>query len=66
MSEQFDHLTDEDLAAVENIIEGADRRKMGEHILHMWQEGLERQQQQNRSLLDAIARAHQAQEGEQE
>jgi hypothetical protein len=39
---------------------------MGEHILHLWQEGQERREQENRSLLDAIARARLDQEGEQE
>ncbi len=66
MTESYDHLTDEDYEAIGAILEGSERRQMGEHILHMWQEGQERQQQENRSLLDAIARAHQAQEGEQE
>jgi hypothetical protein len=32
----------------------------GEHILHMWKEGQRHREEQTRSLLDTIGRAHEA------
>jgi hypothetical protein len=65
MSEDLSYLTDEDLEAVDRIVEGADRRQMGEHILHLWQEGRKHREEETRSLLDAIGRARMAQEDNQ-
>jgi hypothetical protein len=42
------------------IVEGSYDRQMGEHILHMWQEGQRHREEEIRSLLDAIGQAHQA------
>jgi hypothetical protein len=42
------------------IVEGSYDRQMGEAILQMWKEGNERQEEETRSLLDAIGQAHQA------
>jgi hypothetical protein len=33
---------------------------LGEHILSLWEDGRERQEEETRSLLDAIGQAHQA------
>lgn len=66
MSEDLSYLTDEDLEAIDAIVEGAHRRQMGEHILHMWKEGEKRHEEESRSLLDAIGRARQAQASEAE
>ena len=60
MSEDLSHLTDEDLEDVDRIVEGAHHRQMGEHILHLWQEGRKHRDEETRSLLDTIGRAHQA------
>jgi hypothetical protein len=66
MSEDLSYLTDEDLEAIDAIVEGAHRTQMGENILRMWEEGDERHKKQSRSLLDAIAQAHQAKASEAE
>ncbi len=59
--DDLDSLTDEDYEAIGRIVEGVERRLLGAHILDMWQEGQERQEQENRSLLDSISRARLAQ-----
>jgi hypothetical protein len=59
------YLTDEDLQATDQIVEGSYDRQMGEHILFLWKGGRERQEEETRSLLDAISRARMAQEGGQ-
>jgi hypothetical protein len=66
VSESYEHLTDEDLDAIAGIVEGSARRQHGEALLRLCDEGHKRYDEQARSLLDAIARAKMAQEGEQE
>jgi hypothetical protein len=58
----YDYLTDEDLAAISDIVEGSVQRQHGEALLAMFQEANKRHEEQARSLLDAIARARMAQE----
>jgi hypothetical protein len=48
------------------IVEGSYDRQMGEHILSMWEDGRKRQEEEARSLLDAIGQARMDQEGGQE
>jgi hypothetical protein len=57
MSEQYDDLTDEDLDAIDRIVEGGLDRQHGEGLLQMWQERHERREQEDRALLDALFRA---------
>jgi hypothetical protein len=58
MSEQYDHLSDEDLEAIERIVDGGVDRQHGEHILGMVR-GLNEKQPD--PLLKLLERAHQAQ-----
>ena len=62
MSEQydFDSLTDADLAAIENIIDGAEHRQHGEALLAMFENATERRQEQDREFLEVLRDAHQA------
>lgn len=64
MSEQhdFDHLTDEDLEAIERIVEGSLERQHGQDLLAVMDGAEERHEEQARSLLDAISQATMAQE----
>jgi hypothetical protein len=55
-------LTDEDLEAIERIVEEGTRRTHGEALLHTIEGADERKQETTRSLLDTIARARLAQE----
>ena len=64
MSEYGEHLTDEDLEAIEAIVDGSVHRQHGEALLAMFQEGDKRHEEQARSLLDAIGRATMAQEND--
>ena len=67
MSEGFDHLTDEDYAAIGAIVEGSERRKMGEHIVRLTRDPERQRREQDRALLDAIFGATlEREEGEQE
>ena len=65
MSEES-YRTDEDLQAIDQIVEGSYDRQMGEHILALWKDGRERQEEETRSLLDAIGQARMAQEDNQQ
>jgi hypothetical protein len=58
--ESYSHLTDD------QIVEGSYDRQMGEHILHLWQEGAKHREEETRSLLDAIGQARMAQEDNQQ
>jgi hypothetical protein len=58
MSEQYDHLTDEDLEAIERIVDGGLDRQHGEHILGMVNHVSE--QRHPDSLLGLLEKAHQA------
>ena len=51
------YLKDDDLEPIGAIVEGSSRRQMGEHILHMWEEGHKHCEEETRSLIDAIGRA---------
>ena len=68
MSEQqdFEHLTDEDYEAIGAIVERGVRRQHGEFILAMTEGAEQRRREQDRALLDAIARARLEQEGGQD
>ena len=66
MSEDLSYLTDEDLEAIEAIVEGSRNRQMGEHILHMAEDAERRSSEQRQALLDAISQAHQAKASEGE
>ena len=67
MSEQYDHLTDEDYEAIGAILEGSERRALGEHVLRITQDLEQQRRKQDHALLDAISRARLEQkEGEQE
>jgi hypothetical protein len=56
MSEES-YLADEDLKAIDSIVEDSRRRQMGKHILHMWEEGYKHREEETRSLIDAIGGA---------
>ena len=63
---EYGHLTDEDLEAIERIVDGSIQRQHGEAILAAFDEDNKRREEQARSYLDAIAQARMAQEDEQE
>jgi hypothetical protein len=60
VSEDLSYLTDEDLEAIDAIVEGSRNRQMGEHILRMAEDAERRSSEQGQALLDTISRAHQA------
>jgi hypothetical protein len=66
VSEDLSHLTDEDLGAIDAIVEGSRNRQMGEHILRITEDVERRSSEQGQALLDAIGQARMAQEGGQE
>jgi hypothetical protein len=66
MTEGFDHLTDADYEAIGAIVEGSERRAMGEHLLRVAEGAEQQKREQGRALLDAIAQARLEQEAEQE
>jgi hypothetical protein len=55
------YLADEDLKAIDAIVEDSRRRQTGKHILHMWEEGHKHREKETRSLIDVIGRARIAQ-----
>lgn len=65
MSEDLEHLTDEDYEAIEAIVDGSLRRRQGEDILGAV-EASDKARQGPDPFLEAIARAYQAKEAEQE
>jgi hypothetical protein len=64
VSEDLSYLTDEDLEAIDAIVEGSRNRQMGEHILHMAEDAERRSSEQGQALLEAISQAHQAKASE--
>ena len=67
MSDDFDHLTDEDYEAIAAIVDGSARRAHGQDLLSAIESADKRREETASSLFDAITRATLAQEeGEQE
>jgi hypothetical protein len=60
MSEDLSFLSDSDLQAIDDIVEGAHRRQMGEHILAAVADAEERNQRGEDPALEILRRAHQA------
>ena len=65
MSDDLEHLTDEDYEAIGAIVEGSIRRRQGENILAAV-EASARAAEKPHPLVEAITRAYQAREAEQE
>ena len=65
MSEDLSHLRDEDYEAIENIVDNSLRRLGGENILAAI-DASDKARQQQHPLLEALSRAYQEREGEQE
>ena len=65
MSEDLEHLTDEDYKAMGAIVEGSIRRRQGEDILAAV-EASDKARQGPHPLLEALSRAYQQRQGEQE
>jgi hypothetical protein len=57
VSEQFDHLNDEDIEAIDQIWEGSFDQKHGEGILSAIDGADKRREDADRALLDALSRA---------
>ena len=65
MTEDFDHLSDEDYEAIAAIVEGSARRRQGEDILAAV-DARDKARQEPDPLLEALARAYEAREAEQQ
>jgi hypothetical protein len=65
MSEDLSNLRDEDYEAIEAIVDGSLRRQMGENILAAV-DASEKARQGTHPLLEALSRAYQERESEQE
>ena len=61
MSDEFDHLTDEDYEVIGAIVEGSLRRRQGEDILAAI-DASDKARQQQHPLLEALSRAYEARE----